>query len=452
MGSKLSIKEKVAYSAGDMSINVMVAAMFFFISYFYTDIYGLDPMDMGILFLAARVFDAITDPLMGLLTDRVRTRWGQYRHYFLILAVPYGLSVMLLFTTPDWDYNYKLVWAYATYLLVTLFFTGLVIPYISYAGVITSDPEERLSASTYRMFFAKIASILVVTLVPLLAKFIDGEESGSHGYRLSMWFVSGLGITLMLFCFAGTKERVVHDLVRTPLKTQIQLLLKNDQWMVLCGAAASAAIGFTLRSSVALYYAIYYLGCTESIAGAFVSAGLFSSIFAMVASSYITDKYCKIAMFKWSQLCVGALSVFLYLVVSPGEVVLAFFLYGMLCFIADLHAPVFWSSISESIDYGHRKDGCRVTGLSVSGITFFQKVGGGVAGLMAGFLLSAGGYVGSSDVQPPAALHNIVLMFTIIPGVFHALMGLFMFKYKITSGFYKNMMCICNDTLNSRHS
>ncbi|MEL7478508.1 MAG: MFS transporter, partial [Pseudomonadota bacterium] len=180
---KLSVVEKVGFGAGDMAVNVMVAALFYFMSFFYTDIYGLDPVDMGVLFLVARFVDAFTDPLMGVITDKVKTRWGQFRHWFLFLSVPYGLSVVLLFTTPDFDYNMKLAWAYATYLFATLMFTGVAIPYISYIGVLTADPKERLSANGYRMFFAKIANVVIVFSVPLLASYWGGD-SLSYGYKL----------------------------------------------------------------------------------------------------------------------------------------------------------------------------------------------------------------------------------------------------------------------------
>ena len=128
---KLTVLEKVGFGAGDTAVNVVISSMFLIVAYFYTDVFGLKPTHMGILFLATRLIDAVTDPLMGMVTDRVKTRFGRFRHYFLYLSVPFGLSVFLMFTTPDWEYNAKLVWAYATYIFVTLMFTSVTIPYIS---------------------------------------------------------------------------------------------------------------------------------------------------------------------------------------------------------------------------------------------------------------------------------------------------------------------------------
>ena len=149
-GYKLSQLEKIGFGAGDMAVNVVISAMMLIITFFYTDVYGMQPADMALMLLVVRVLDAITDPLMGMITDKFNSRWGRYRPYLLVFAVPFGISVFLTFSTPDLDYNAKLVWAYSTYIFVTLMFTAVTIPYISLIGVLTDDPKERLSANGYR--------------------------------------------------------------------------------------------------------------------------------------------------------------------------------------------------------------------------------------------------------------------------------------------------------------
>ncbi|WP_199524506.1 MULTISPECIES: MFS transporter [unclassified Pseudoalteromonas] len=434
---KLSVVEKVGFGAGDMAVNVMVAALFYFMSFFYTDIYGLDPVDMGVLFLVARFVDAFTDPLMGVITDKVKTRWGQFRHWFLFLSVPYGLSVILLFTTPDLDYNMKLAWAYATYLFATLMFTGVAIPYISYIGVLTADPKERLSANGYRMFFAKIANVVIVFSVPLLASYW-GNGSLSYGYKLAMALVSACAVALFLFCFFTTRERITHEPQTESVLTQLKVLLKNDQWLLLCAACVLGTLGYAIRGSVAMYYATYYLGVPD-LAGAFTSAGIAASIVSMVASTWITQRYCKMKLFRQSQIAVLFISLLMYFVVQPGDVMMAFVLYIILSFVVDLHAPVFWSAIAEAVDYGEIKDGVRASGLSFGGISFCQKAGGGLAGLAGGLLLAFFEYKPNVE-QTEFTLMGLALMLTIIPGVFHALLGLILKKYKITDQYYTDMV------------
>jgi len=435
---KLTVLEKVGFGAGDMAVNVVISSMFLIVAYFYTDIFGLKPTHMGVLFLAARLIDAVTDPLMGLITDRVKSeRFGRFRPYFLYLAVPFGVSVFLMFTTPDWDYNAKLVWAYATYILVTLMFTSVTIPYISLIGVLTSDPQERLSANGYRLFFAKIAAFMVTIIVPIMAA-RWGEGNLATGYQAAMGVMALMATLLFLFCFATTTERVEHEIDRKPLREQAALLLKNDQWLILCAVCFTGTLGYVIRNSVAAYYATYYLGADAKMLSAFLSTGVIAAILAMVASTWITKRYCKVQLFRWTQLLVGLLSLGMFLLVGPGDVVPAFIFYFALSFVVDLHAPVFWSAIAEAVDYGQAKTGKRVSGLAFGGISFFQKAGMGVAGFVVGILLAVFNYEAGAE-QTPFTLTGIALMLTIISGVFHVVMGLLMFKYRITDRYYNDM-------------
>jgi glycoside/pentoside/hexuronide:cation symporter, GPH family len=434
---KLTVLEKVGFGAGDMAVNVVISSMFLIVAYFYTDIFGLKPTHMGVLFLVARFIDAITDPLMGLITDLFKTRWGRYRPYFLYMSVPFGLSVFLMFSTPDWGYNAKLVWAYATYILVTLTFTSVTIPYISLIGVLTSDPQERLSANGYRLFFAKIAAFLVTIIVPIMAAQWSGDDLAA-GYQAAMGVMAALATLFFLFCFFTTTERVEHVIDRKPVSEQVRLLLRNDQWLILCAVCFTGTLGYVIRNSVAAYYATYYLGADAKMLSAFLSTGVTAAILAMVASTWITKRFCKVQLFRWSQLVVGVISLAMYLVVGPGEVMLAFVFYFALSFVVDLHAPVFWSAIAEAVDYGQAKTGKRVSGLAFGGISFFQKAGMGVAGFVVGILLSVFNYEAGA-VQTPFTLTGIALMLTLISGVFHVVMGLLMFKYRITDSYYNDM-------------
>jgi len=432
---KLSILEKIGYGSGDMAVNVVISSMMLIITFFYTDVFGLKPEDVAILLLSVRLIDAITDPLMGVITDKYTTRWGRYRPYFLIMAIPFGISVFLTFSTPDLDYNSKLVWAYATYIFVTIMFTIVTIPYISLIGVLTDDPKDKLSANGYRLFFAKIAALLVTSLVPILADYWGGDNLAA-GYQFAMGLMAILGALLFIFCFFTTTERIEHKVETKPFLSQIRLLLKNDQWLILCAICVVGTIGYVIRGSVALFYAKYYLGGDAALSSAFISTGVVAAILAMIASTWITKHYCKIKLFRYSQLLVGLLSVMIYFMVDPSDVILAFVLYFFLSFVVDLHAPVFWSIISEAIDYGTVKTGKRVSGLAYGGISFSQKAGMGLAGYIVAMLLAYFNYV-PNQAQTAFTLTGIALMLSIIPGAFHAIMGLLMFKYKINNEKYE---------------
>lgn len=434
---KLSILEKIGYGSGDAAVNVVISSMFLIITFFYTDIFGLKPKDMAVLFLLVRLIDAITDPLMGLITDKFTSRWGRYRQYFMYLAVPFGIAVFLTFTTPDFDYTGKLIYAYVTYIFVTIMFTSVTIPYISLISVLTSDPQEKLSANGYRLFFAKVAAFLVSIVVPILAEKL-GKNDLSKGYQLAMGIMALMGTLLFLFCFFTTRERVEHKVEEKPLLEQFKLLFKNGQWTLLFGVCFTGTVGYVIRGSVAIFYAKYFLGGDASVQSTFMGTGVAAAILAMPVSTLITKYYCKVKMFKYTQLAVGVISLIMFFVIKPGDMVLAYILYFILSFVVDLHAPVFWSAIAEAVDYGHAETGERVSGLSFGGISFAQKFGMGIAGAAVGYLLDFFGYI-PDTVQSETALLGIALMLTVIPGVFHAIMGLLMFRYKITDAYYQTI-------------
>jgi GPH family glycoside/pentoside/hexuronide:cation symporter len=436
--AKLSVLEKVGFGAGDAAVNVVWSSMALIITFFYTDVFGLRATDLAMLFLSVRFIDAITDPLMGLITDKFTTRWGRYRPYFLFLAVPFGISIFLTFTTPELGYGGKLMWAYGTYILVTLIFTAVTIPYISLIGVMTDSTSERLSANGYRLFFAKVAAFMVTIVVPVLAA-NWGKASLATGYQGAMGLMAGAATLLFLFCFFTTRERLQHEVERKPVWIQLKLLFRNDQWIVLCAVCVIGTIGYVIRGAVAAYYAKYFLNGDALLLSRFLATGVVASILAMVVSTWITKRYCKVKLFRWSQLATALVSVVLFFAVGQGDVALAFVLYFILCLVVDLQAPIFWSAIAEAIDYGENKLGERVSGLAWGGISFCQKVGMGIGGAIVGWLLTYYDYV-PDQMQSTFTLTGIALMLSVIPGFFHFLMGLVMFRYRITDHFYNEMM------------
>jgi GPH family glycoside/pentoside/hexuronide:cation symporter len=431
---KLSTLEKVGFGAGDMALNVVISSMMLIITFFYTDIYGLKTTDLALLFVLVKVVGALSDLVVGQMTDTFLTRWGRYRPYLLLLAVPYGASVFMVFSTPDWGYDAKLVWAYSTYILMTLMTSGVGVPYISLISGLTADPQERLSANGYRLFLAKVGAFMVTIIVPILAQRWGGGNAAT-GYQAAMAVMAVLGVALFLFCFFTTTERVVHQVQKQSLLEQARVLMQNDQWLILCAVCVTGTIGYVIRGSVAIYYAKYYLHGDTATVSAFLSIGVAAAILAMVVSTWVTKFYCKVKLFRYTQLAVAVLSVLIYLLVKPGDTVLAFVLYFALSLVVDLHAPVFWSAIAETIDYGQVKTGKRVSGFAFGGISVCQKAGMAVAGGMVGVLLNYFHYQPNQE-QSALALQGIALMLSVIPGFFHFLMGALMFKYRISDAYY----------------
>jgi len=431
---KLSITEKLGFGAGDMAVNIVMITMQLIIAYFYTDIYGLDPVDMGILFMVVRLIDAFTDPVMGMITDKCNSKHGHYRPFMLWFAIPFGVAVYLAFITPDLAYSYKLAWAYFSYILLTLIFTIVTIPYISLIGVITDDPAERLSANGYRFVLVKVAAFLVTIVVPALALYL-GDGNMQDGYQPAMGLMGILGSVLFLVCFFTTKERIKPVIEKTKLKEQAKLLLRNDQWLLLCVVLVLLMCGIVIRGSVGAYYAKYCLNGGDALISPFLATGVTASILAMIASTLITKYYCKVKLFRYSQILTFVLCIAMYFTVGQDDIVLAFVFTFLIWFAADLYMPIFWSSIAEAVDYGHRKTGIRVSGLAFGGISFCQKLGMGVAGGLLGYLLSFFNY--QADVeQSEFTLNGIALLVTVIPAIFHLAVGLIMHRYFISNEYY----------------
>jgi GPH family glycoside/pentoside/hexuronide:cation symporter len=388
--------------------------------------------------LVVRWLDAVLDITMGVITDKYTTRWGRYRPYLLWFAIPYGFSIFLLYTTPSFSSGSgKLIWAYATYAFTMVMFTAVVIPYISLPGVMTNNPQDRLSANGYRLFLAKVGAFALMSVPLLVSLWSNGNQA--RGYQLVMGLMSVVATVLLLFCFFTTKERVQHVVDKTPLLEQFKHLLRNDQWLILAAVCVIGTIGYVARTGAAPFYAKYYLGGDGKIQSLFLYAGAISPICAMIASTWLTKFICKIQLFRWSQLLTVVLSVAMFFFVKPGDTMLAIVFFYVVFFVVDLHAPIFWSIISESIDYGTAKTGKRVSGLAYGGISFFQKVGGGIATAIVGFLLTYCHYVPNQG-QSDDTLRMIALTTTVIPAFFSLIMGGIMFKYKITDKYYAAML------------
>jgi len=247
-----------------------------------------------------------------------------------------------------------------------------------------------------------------------------------------------MATALFIFCFFTTKERVKFKNDPKPIGEQVTLLFKNDQWQVLFWVCLIGTRGYVIRGSAALYYAKYYLGGDASVQAAFVTTGIIGNILSMVASTWITKKFCKIQLFRWSQLITFALSVTMFIAVQPSAIALAFVLYFLINFIVDLQGPVFWSIISEAVDYGQLKSGKRVAGMAFGGVSFAQKMGMSLAAGMVGWLLTYFKYQ-ADVVQSAFTLTGIALLLTVIPGFFHLGMGLLMYLYKITDSYYNTI-------------
>jgi GPH family glycoside/pentoside/hexuronide:cation symporter len=410
----LKIREKIAYGLGDTASNIIFQTVMMFLLIFYTDVVGISPAVVGSLFLVVRIFDAVTDPLMGALADRTKTRWGQFRPYLLILAVPFGLISVLAFTSFDLSDQGKVMYAFVSYALLMIAYTAINIPYSALGGVLSADPKERVSVQSYRFVFGMLGGLIVAACtMPLVEYFGEGDKA--TGYQLTMAAMSIFGVILFLLCFAGTKERVfVPASQKTTFKQDVKVLWANDQWRILSIVGLFLLTGQVLRATLAVYYVKYFLG-REDLITAFLTLGMIGSILGCALAQPLAKRICKIKAYIGLQTIAASICILSYFV-SGQQVILAFVLFFLWNFFLQMATPLLWAKMADAIDYGHWKTGVRVTGLIYSGVVFFIKLGVALGGALAGWSLAYYGY--QADIEQSAATRQgILLSFTVYPAV-----------------------------------
>ncbi|WP_192034011.1 MFS transporter [Pantoea agglomerans] len=415
-GTALPFREKLGYGMGDAGCNMIGGAIMLFLNYFYTDVFGLAPALVGTLLLSVRVLDAVTDPIMGAIADRTQSRWGRFRPWLLWVSVPYVVFSVLMFTTPDWTYDNKVIWAFVTYFLMSLTYTAINIPYCSLGGVITNDPGERVSCQSYRFVMVGIATlILSLSLLPM-AEWFGGEDK-ARGYQMAMAVLATIGLAMFLFCFATVRERIRPAVPSNDdLKKDLRDVWKNDQWVrILLLTFCNVCPGF-IRMAATMYYVTWVMGQSTHFATLFISLGVIGMMVGSTLAKLLTDRWCKLKVFFWTNIALALFSSGFYWI-DPHATVMVVVAYFVLNILHQIPSPLHWSLMADVDDYGEWKTGKRITGISFSGNLFFLKVGLAVAGAMVGFLLSIYGYNAGAKQQSPEAINGIMLLFTIIPGV-----------------------------------
>ncbi|MDO6561077.1 glycoside-pentoside-hexuronide (GPH):cation symporter [Paraglaciecola chathamensis] len=423
----VSVKEKIAYGLGDTASNIVFQSVMLFLSFFYTDIFGISPAVVGTLFLVVRIFDAVTDPLMGAMTDRTKTKYGKFRPYLLWLAFPFGVISVLAFTTPDFSEQGKVIYAFATYALLMIAYTAINIPYSALGGVITGDPKERVSVQSYRFVFGMLGGLIVTAFtLPLVEWFGAGDKA--KGYQLTIAAMSVVGVLMFLVCFAGTKERVAAPKQDSTFKQDMASLWKNDQWRILSTVAFFVLVGMVMRNTLAIYYVKYFL-LREDLITAFITLGMIGNIIGCAAAPSVVKRVCKIKVYT-SVLFIAALICIASYWIQADQWILAFVVYFIGNIFLQMGTPLLWAKIADTVDYGQFKTGIRITGMTYSSVVFFIKLGLALGGAIVGWLLAYYGYQADTP-QSPEAVQGILLSFTIFPAVAFIIVSWVMSRYKL---------------------
>lgn len=428
---KISNKEKFGFGLGDAASHIVFDSSVAILAYFYTNIYGLPPAVMGTLFLVVRVLDAITDPIMGAIADQTKSRWGRFRPWLLIICVPFAVSCVLVYSTPNFEQTGKIVYAVVAYIFMTLMYTAINIPYCSLGAAITADPKENLSLQSWRFAVAPIGGAMGTALILPLADLIAPGDRAT-GMQWAMGIFGVIGCIMFLICFMTTRERI------TPVKEEnlnilrdVRILMKNDQWRVLSIYNLAMLCGVVVRGSLLVYFVQYILHQGSSIISLFMLATTVAAVVGSLMAKQVGSWMCKIRASVWVNI-LSALFGLAFLVLPSDYWIPAFIVHIILNILQGINAPLQWSMITDANNYGEWKTQRRITGMNVAANIFIIKLGVAIGGALTGWGLAFYGYQAGVEQQSAEAIRGVLILFTVLPAIFYLITAVSIRYYRLT--------------------
>ncbi len=439
---RTSFGEKVGYGFGDMSSSMFWKIFSYYLPFFYSNIFGLTLDQVALLLVVTRIWDAVSDPMMGVLADRTSTKWGKYRPYLLLMAVPFALSGIFLFSTPAASPTVKLVWAYITYIMMMTVYTGINVPYGAMLGVMTDNSDTKTVLSSYRMFFAYGGSFLALFCWEPLCRLLGGYDAPS-GWRNAMIVIATFCLILFLLCFRMTKEKL-RTVSKVSVGSDLKSLLRNAPWWILIGAALCSNLFNTVRGSTVAYFFNDVIGQDVHLnlgswsflfyAGLFLSIGEVCNMVGVALAVPLSEKLGKKSTYMLSFAALILFSaLFFYIPISQGGYYWMLILQIVISVLTGVISPLVWSMYADVSDFAENRDGTASTGLIFSSASMAQKFGGAFGGFAVMWLLKAFGYnTTPGAVQTPEAINGLWLLMSWIPAAVAGLAVVVIFFYPLT--------------------
>jgi len=455
---KISVVEKIGYSLGDLAANLVFQTLVTYLAYFYTDIYGLKPEDASIITLTVGLLAGfVFNPLIGALADRTRTKWGKFRPWILLTAIPLGAAALFAFSTPDFSYKGKMIYAAATYTILLLLYAANNLPYSALSGVITGDMSERNSISSYRFVAVMFAQFFVqVFMLPIILSAGHGDKA--VGIEVVMTWLAIIGTVMLLITFLTTKERVIPKPEQeSSLSADLKDLKNNKPWIIILGVTTLIFITLAMKGGSYVYYFNNYVdeaslqqfispitNFFNSIGmnffgedprsagfGLFNAGGIIMMIVGIAFSKRFADKYGKRDAFIAS-LFISTLFVLAFIFYPPKSVGLMFLSQILHGFFYGIGTPLLWAMIADVADYSEWKNNRRATAIIFSAMMVGLKVGLSIGSSLVAYIIGQYGYISSegavSVLQPETVSDGAKMLVSIFPAIpFFLACGLLMF-------------------------
>lgn len=428
---KIKFWEKFSYGCGDLGCNIIYSAMSAFLLFYYTDYVHVSASAVGTIILISRIFDGVTDLIMGVIVDRTKSRFGKCRPWILRMSIPFAIAGVLLFTVPEGlGDTAKIAYIFITYNLVSsVIYTAINVPYATLNALITQDQYERSVLSIFRMILATVGTLIITNLTLPLVEFF-GDNTSAWAKTFTVFGI--VSVLVFLITFTGTKERVKPSKntrqEKLPFFKGIKILFMNKYWIMITLTLVLVFINYSLNSGAAVYYAKVVLKDANLVG----PMNLISSVVQIAVMFFTAFIIKKIG--KRNMLIIGAV------IYGIG--------FAMFAFVGDSYIGIMAASaikgvgnagisscmfaiVSDTIEYGEWKTGYRTEGLVNSASSFGFKVGNGLGSAMLGWILALGGYVDTAVSQSVTALFAVKALFIYIPVVAVILQVVIMMFYHL---------------------
>lgn len=441
---QLSVFEKLGYSLGDLAANLVFQTLMTYLAYFYTDIYGLETQHASAIILLVGLIAAFGfNPIIGAIADRTISRWGKFRPWILWTAVPLGVVSLLAFSTPDFSYKGKLIYAVITYTLLLLLYAANNLPYSALSGVITGNMKQRNSLSAYRFVAVMFAQFFVqVFMLPIIESAGNGNKAA--GIEIVMTWLAIIGTLLLLITFISTRERIVpKPEQKSSVRQDLRDLLSNKPWLLMLVLTTLVFITLAMKGGSYVYYFKNYvdkealtifiqpiLNVLQNVGinffgedpvsagfGLFNAGGILCMILGITLSKGLADKYGKRDVFGWA-LFLSTLFILLFYFFAPGSIRLIFLSQILHGFFYGLTIPLLWAMIADVADYSEWKTNRRATAIIFSAMMVGLKVGLSMGSALVAWILGIYGYQPNSDAEQTAtAINSTKLLVSVFPSI-----------------------------------
>lgn len=464
---KLSVTEKIGYSLGDFAANLVFQTLVTYIVYFYTDVYKLESSTASaVIFWCGIIGGVLFAPIMGMIADRTNTRWGRYRPWILWTSVPFGITILLAFTTPNISASGKVIYAFGTYLLLVSLYTANNLPYASLSGVLTGNMAERNSLSAYRFVAVMLAQFIVQALMlPIILMAGDGDKA--LGFEKVMTVFAIAGVICFIITFLTTKERVVTiQESESSIKDDIGDLMKNLPWVIMLSVVVLVFITLALKGGMYIYYFDNYVDETaltiflknvgfsgfidwltaafagmgfnfrwpeEAAAsgfGLFNGVGIIFMIVGIMFSKSLADRFGKRNIYGIF-LAISAVFILVFIAFPADSIGLMYISHILHGFFYGITIPVLWAMIADVADYSEWKNNRRATAVIFSAMILGLKGGLTIGSTLASAILSAFGYNASSAIQDATAIQGIKLSVSVFAAIPFFIAAASLFFYEI---------------------